>query len=178
MHHIIRARPPSFSSSYRVDTDREFTAKSMLTRKSLWKCSWGGPEHIHSTTQVHTNTHTLSLPYPWYSAHFERLPLDIYPLHSIAITPSLLWPCTFIKLSVCGTRGALYGCNKQQPMCFYSINQLYLGKWSKGWALIQRHPTFLFLTRTGVAVSVLAGTPPCTWNRVEQNKNNPKATGY
>lgn len=32
---IIRARSPSSSSSYLIDTDREFTAESVLSRKSL-----------------------------------------------------------------------------------------------------------------------------------------------
>ncbi len=72
VHHdrIIPACSPSFSSSYLVDTDREFTAKSVLTRKSLWKCSWGpGADTLkHTGMRAHTHTHThirfLNLPYP------------------------------------------------------------------------------------------------------------------
>lgn len=50
---IIPARSPFFSSSYLIDTDREFTAESTLTRKSLWKCSWGpgASTHIHTLSQ-------------------------------------------------------------------------------------------------------------------------------
>lgn len=78
---IIPARSLSFSSSYLVDTDRDFTAKSMLTRKSLWKCSWGpGADTLnHTGTHTHTHMHFLNLPYPWCSARFVRPPLDVCP---------------------------------------------------------------------------------------------------
>lgn len=72
------AHSPSFSSSYLIDSDREFTAESMLTRRSLFKCSWGPGAY----TLNHTGTHTFNLPYLWYSAHFERLPLDICPVET------------------------------------------------------------------------------------------------
>lgn len=72
--HIILAPSPSFSSSYLGNSDREFTAKSMLMRKSLRKCSWGPGAY----TQPHRYTHILSQPWLkgrccWIFVHYSPL---------------------------------------------------------------------------------------------------------
>lgn len=194
---VIPACSPSFSSSYLIDSDREFTAKSMLTRKSLWKCSWG-PE-AYTLNHTGTHTHTLSTCptlgtlltlkgchwiFVQYTPSHKRdinahtggtnvKSLTIYQKQGCTEPISHL-PYTVTKTTVRSTRGALYGWSKQLLRKYvFPLYKSTLSRQVKQGLGIKTKTRHISIQAGQVLLRVLAGKPAVHetgWSRVEQTK--------